>query len=650
MWVERVTLLAMKKNRTSGALAVLVSMSLLSACLPSDTKADSLAAELEDALSAHTLQDVPLVNAEAAASFATLVEPLRDFPVQVTAGEINYDMNDAVLPLQWAWAIGENTWEYATTVDLEYEERQWWATWTPESFIPGLEPGQRIGVDTRAEERAEILAADGRAIITSRPILRFGLDKPNVPEGQMDDAAEQVAKATGVDPEWFIAKVNASGPKAFVEAISVRPDEVDEWVDDDFAELPGALIVSAEALLGPTRTFARELLGRAGQATAEIIEQSDGLISAGDIVGLSGLQKQYDPQLRGEPAVEIFTVDASDCKDPLECESEDRIVLETLNANAPTDLGLSIDVEVQIAAESALEGAYEGADSPEGASLVAIRPSTGEIIALANGEGNEGLNHASVGQYPPGSTFKVVTALALLRSGLDPQDRISCPETTVVDGREFKNYDGYPSSKTGEITFLDAFAASCNTALIELRGEITGEDLVAAAHSLGFGLDLDGSDLGFPAFLGDLPSAGEGTAFAAALIGQGEVLASPLAMALVAASVQAGHTVVPHLISGTEAEVPEGVSLSAEEAAQLQELMEAVVTDGTASALGDLGGDVLRAKTGTAEHGEESSPPHAWIIGSHGDVSVSVFVESGVGGAQTAGPVLEQFLQEIASD
>jgi cell division protein FtsI/penicillin-binding protein 2 len=133
------------------------------------------------------------------------------------------------------------------------------------------------------------------------------------------------------------------------------------------------------------------------------------------------------------------------------------------------------------------------------------------------------------------------------------------------------------------------------------------------------------------------------------MIGQGTVLASPFAMATVAASVSAGRAVLPvllpeHQVEQTAPEKP----LSGAEAATLRSLMRAVVTSGSGRFLLDVPGQV-GAKTGTAEYGEPdatgSLPTHAWMIATRGDLAVAVFVGTGVSGSRTAGPVLEAFLR-----
>ena len=182
--------------------------------------------------------------------------------------------------------------------------------------------------------------------------------------------------------------------------------------------------------------------------------------------------------------------------------------------------------------------------------LVAIRPSTGEILAAANGPGSHDQSIATFGEYPPGSTFKVISSLALLRVGLKPSSPVTCPLTVTVNGKKFKNYSDYPSSHLGKIDLRTALAQSCNTAFIGQRGKVTGADLADAAGSLGVGVDYN---VGFPSFFGSVPIDNTATGHAASMIGQAKVQASPMAMASVAASVSAGRTVIPHLIVGHQA-------------------------------------------------------------------------------------------------
>jgi cell division protein FtsI/penicillin-binding protein 2 len=373
---------------------------------------------------------------------------------------------------------------------------------------------------------------------------------------------------------------------------------------------------------------ARALLGTVGPVTAEMMKDHPGAYRTGELVGLSGLEQRYDDRLRGRAGV---TVDAV---------ADGTSAPRTLYHVAPqpgSPLRITLDEHLQSLAERAW------ADVGPASALVAIRPSTGDIVAAASGPGSHGYPTTTVGRYAPGSTFKVVSALAALRAGLTPDSIVSCPPTVTVDGKRFKNYSDYPSSALGRITLERAFADSCNTAFIGLRGQVTPAALTRAAAALGLGVD---HDIGFPAYFGSVPEDSDPTTHAADLIGQGHVLASPMAMAAVAASMRAGRTVVPRLLQDSHPAVHPEAPLTAREARMLQQMMAAVVTYGSGTALGGLPGGQVLAKTGTAEFGTRPPlPTHAWMIASQGDLAVAVFVDVGESGSHTAGPILERFLR-----
>jgi cell division protein FtsI/penicillin-binding protein 2 len=603
--------------------------------VPAADVADDLAA----ALGQHSLGEVPLTDEADRVAFAELVAPLDDLTVAVEVGAVDEveatdeQERSASATLAWSWELpGGSPWTYRSTVALVPVGDSWQVDWTPDSLAPELAEGDTLGLRTVAPVRGDIAGADGVLLVTERPVLRYGLDKTKVGGPQVARSARRIARILDVDPASYVERAEAMGAEAFVEALVLREDDALE-VLPSFRKVPGALAVRDTLALAPTREFAAALLGRVGPATAEIVEESAGRIVAGDEVGLSGLQARYDEQLRGVPGTAVVARDDED-------------VLHTLvevPATDGADLVTTLDPALQQKAEQALATLGEGAPA---SALVAIRPSDGAILATANGAGAAGAALADTGQYAPGSTFKVVSALALLRNGLEVDDVVSCPPTTVVDGRSFKNYDDYPSSALGDITFVQAIAQSCNTALIGNADRLAPGDLGAAAQALGLGTD---HDLGFPVYFGQVPPAETETGAAADMIGQGTVLASPFAMATVAASVAAGRTVLPvllpeHQVQQTQPDVP----LTPQEAGTLRGLMRGVVTTGSGRFLLDVPGEIA-AKTGTAEYGEPDAsgnlPTHAWMIATRGDLAVAVFVETGVSGSQTAGPVLEAFLR-----
>ena len=275
---------------------------------------------------------------------------------------------------------------------------------------------------------------------------------------------------------------------------------------------------------------------------------------------------------------------------------------------------------------------------------MAIRPSDGAILAAANGPTSNGYNTAMVAQVRPGSTFKVVSALAMLRSGYTPSSKVECPQTTELDGRTFKNFTGYPTDSLGTITLSEAIAQSCNTVFINASKKVEMSAVADAAASLGLTAE---PATGSAAFLGSVPADSTGTEHAANMIGQGVVEASPLGMATVAASVAKGSTVSPHLVADpapAAAAAPQ-TPLTAEEAEQLKKLMSGTVDHGTVTDLQDVPGPAVQAKTGTAEYGDGSKDlRHTWVIAIQGDLAVAVFVETGFSGAETGGPLMKEFL------
>ena len=614
---------------------VLVAALALPGCSSGEPSAEDVAAELAGALGDGKLPARLFQGNSPQPEYDDIVGGLGDATASVEVLEVAEDGDTAEATLGWRWELGAHVWEYESPADLSQEDAGWQVGWGPELVEPSLAEGETLRVREVAPTRGEILGAGGTPLVSERPVVRFGIDKTKVPPGKAAKSARRVADVLGVQVRPFVKAVRAAGERAFVEAIVLRPADARE-VAPAYSGIRGAVALEESMPLAPSREFAAPILGRVGSVTAEIIEESQGRLEAGDVAGLSGLQARYDEQLTGTPGVEVAAVAEDGTSRPLFSEG-------------PVDgepLRTTLDLRLQQRAERILAGAGPDPDGPGPVTaLVALRASTGAVLAAANGPDNDGLNAATYGQYAPGSTFKLVSALALLRSGLTPDSRVQCPPTVVVDGKTFKNYDDYPPAQLGTITLRQAVAHSCNTAFIGARARLGDDALAEAAESVGLGVD---HDLGFPAYFGQVPATASETEAAAAMIGQGKVLASPMVMAAVAASISAADTVVPHLLEDVSPGTDPTTRLTAAEAEALQQLMRAVVTEGSGSFLAGVPGEV-RAKTGTAEHGDPAAdgslPTHAWMVATRGDLAVAAFVETGESGSQTAGPLVEAFLR-----
>jgi cell division protein FtsI/penicillin-binding protein 2 len=610
---------------------------------------ERVAAALAAGLSAKDLSPVPFLGSTGTAVndlFQPLVGGMGPLKPSVTAAAVSRDRSSATARLSFEWIFPgvPERWTYQTEAKLTKDSGQWKASWQPSIVQAQLDDTNRLSQRRLYPERGELLGEDGVPIVVDRAVFRIGIDKSKVSGDKAKASAIRLAKVVRINPKAYAGKVAAAGNDAFVLAIVLRMDAGDLPLGSRIRAIPGALSIRTSQMLAPTRDFARPIIGTVGEATKEDIDHSGGAVVAGDQVGLSGLQKRYDTQLRGTPGVRVRLAaarpsgnSASPSPGPSSANEDEPVVLFEVKPVAGKSLTTTLNVGLQKLAEKTL------ATTKPATALVAIRPSTGAIVAAANGQGNHGQSLATVGRAAPGSTFKVVSALALLRAGLTPQSSIKCPLTVTVNGRKFSNYSDYPRNHLGTITFRTALAQSCNTAFIGQRGKLDKSGLADAAGSLGVGIDYD---VGFPSFFGSVPNDSTATGRAAAMIGQGKVEASPMAMAAVVASVAAGETVIPHLIDGQQAS-SKAQPLTDHEARQLRGMMRGVVTEGSGRILGNLSGPAVLAKTGTAEYG--SSKPlktHAWMIATQGDLAVAVFVNDGKSGSSTAGPLLRTFLEK----
>ncbi len=585
--------------------------------------AKDAATELAEDLTAGRVEDAWWTDA---------TEGLGDARLDVSVGEVTEREGTADARLTYQWTLPEGpVWRYGATARFEKGEDSWTLAPSPSTVAPDLREGERLALSREWPERADILGAGDRPIVTDRDVVRIGIDKTKVAVAALASSARALAQLVEVDAAELVKEVGAAGPKAFVEAIVLRSSDL-AGVPARLQAIPGAVAIEDTLPLAPTREFARPILGTVGAVTAEIVEKSRGVYRAGDEAGLSGLQARYDEQLRGTVGVRIDAVAADGERRPL----------QTFDAEPGEPLHLTLDPDLQVTAEGLL------ANVEPASAIVALQPSTGQVLAAASGPGGGGLSTATVGKYAPGSTMKVVSSLALLRAGLNARSAMACPPTTVVDGKRFKNYSDYPSAQLGRIDLARALASSCNTAFIGQRDRVRQAELADAAAALGLGVD---HDLGYPVFLGSVPApATSETDHAASMIGQGRVEASPVAMAAVAASVTSGRTVVPTLVRDSPAvEAAPAQPLREGEVGLLRSLMRGVVTSGSGAFLADVPGAPVLAKTGTAEFGDKTPPAtHAWMIAARGDLAVAVFVDVGESGSRTAGPILEAFLRAAA--
>ncbi|MGZ3115970.1 penicillin-binding transpeptidase domain-containing protein [Streptomyces sp. H62] len=344
---------------------------------------------------------------------------------------------------------------------------------------------------------------------------------------------------------------------------------------------------------------------------------------------LDTLREKYGDKAGGTPGVELAvrheTREAADTP------------LLTLAEGEPGKLETTLSAGVQAAAEKAVKRYGES-------SVVAVRPSTGEVLAVANNRA-DGFNAAFQGRVAPGSTMKIITAAMLIDNGVTDMDGPApCPDTATWQSQTFKNLTGMPADEGASLA--DTFMRSCNTGFIKLVDEdpLTDSSLTAEAEER-FGLGRDDWQTGIVSFDGRVPASG-GPDRAANAIGQGQVQMNPLNMASVTATAITGEFRQPFLVPPDldDRRLATAKGLPQSTAAQLKQMMRLTATQGTGrAAMSGLGGDI-GAKTGSAEvDGQTTS--NSWFTGFRGDVAAAAMTEEGGHGGDAAGPIVADVLR-----
>jgi Penicillin binding protein transpeptidase domain/NTF2-like N-terminal transpeptidase domain len=348
---------------------------------------------------------------------------------------------------------------------------------------------------------------------------------------------------------------------------------------------------------------------------------------AGDLIGQGGIEQAYSAQLAGRPALSIRIEGPGTRLDATAAR---------FAATPGTPVRTSIDMRTQLAAAQAVRSAA----TTKPVDLVAIQPSTGRVLAVVERPG--GFDRALEGEFPPGSTFKVLTASALAQSGLRPASAVQCPSQADIGGRTFHNDN---NEHYGTTSLQTAFAVSCNTTFALLATQrLGGRALARTAAAFGFNAQ---PALGIPATLGKFSTPHDPVDLAADAFGQGTDLVNPLSQASVAAAIEDGTWRPPQLvISRPPRQRARATAVSPAILDTLRPMMRAVVTSGTAAQVGFPAG--VYGKTGTAEYGTGPHPPtHAWFIGYRGDLAFAVLVEGGGTGASSAGPIANAFVRKF---
>ncbi|GAA3789513.1 penicillin-binding transpeptidase domain-containing protein [Streptomyces chiangmaiensis] len=344
---------------------------------------------------------------------------------------------------------------------------------------------------------------------------------------------------------------------------------------------------------------------------------------------LDALREKYGDKAGGKPGIEL-SVERADPNAPGK-------TLLTLAKGTPGKLRTTISASAQAAAERAVRQYAES-------SVVAVKPNTGEVLAVANHRG-DGFNAAFEGRLAPGSTMKIITSAMLIDNGVTTMNGPApCPSSAVWQSQTFTNLKGLRANENA--TLANSFMRSCNTAFVKLIDEkpLTDGSLTAEAQDR-FGLGRNNWKTGIVSFDGNVP-ASTGPDRAANAIGQGQVQMSPLNMASVTATAITGTFRQPYLVSPKldNRQLATARGLSAGTVAQLRAMMRLTATQGTAAqVMAGLRGDI-GAKTGSAEvDGQAKS--NSWFTGYRNDVAAAAMTQEGGHGGDAAGPIVAAVLR-----
>ncbi|MFI2379067.1 penicillin-binding transpeptidase domain-containing protein [Streptomyces sp. NPDC018964] len=348
---------------------------------------------------------------------------------------------------------------------------------------------------------------------------------------------------------------------------------------------------------------------------------------------LDTLRQKYGEKAGGTPGVELVIRHAEGTAGEPAADTP----LLTLAEGEPGELRTTLSAGVQAAAEKAVRQYAES-------SVVAVKPSTGEVLAVANHR-DDGFNAAFQGQVAPGSTMKIITAAMLIDNGVTSMNGPApCPPSAMWQSQTFKNLTGMEPDEGASLA--DSFLRSCNTAFIKLVDEepLTDASLTQEAQER-FGLGRDDWKTGIASFDGSVPAVA-GPDRAANAIGQGQVQMNPLNMASVTATAITGAFRQPYLVSPDldDRQLARAEGLPAGTAAQLKQMMRLTATRGTAQeAMSGLGGDI-GAKTGSAEV-DGNATSDSWFTGFRDDVAAAAMAQQGGHGGDAAGPIVAAVLR-----
>ncbi|MEV0667053.1 penicillin-binding transpeptidase domain-containing protein [Actinomadura luteofluorescens] len=503
--------------------------------------------------------------------------------------------------------LGENgqPWEYPGLMHLRRVGGKWKVVWNQSIINTKLKPGQRLAVVTQVPKRSPITDTQGRSALREIGAYQVGVYPGQLadPQKTIDQLTRQTKIDGGrrLDSERLLGRVRSAPPQTYLPLLTLQVPTHNLLIER-LTHIPGLRFQGVRAPIAPA--YAPELIGNLGPATADRLQQVGAPYQPGDTIGVSGIQLLQQRRLAGTPTVSVVAQDET---------GKSTEQLRSWPGQEPQQVQTTLDPGYQRHADDALAGLQFPA------SMVAVRPSTGEVLAVAN-HGTGGQNFAFEGHYPPGLTFGIVSAEALFsQGGMKQSTETTCPGTVTVGGKTFTNKARPDSS------FANHFAASCKTTLAQLSSKVDAQTLLREASQLGIGKNWG---LGVPAFTGSVPAPANDGDKAAAMVGEGAVQVSPLAMAMVAAAAYSGTWRPPYVLKdpSTAAQAPQAQSLPPESISNLKKVLSRTASRGNASGA-RVSGDVVGVAALTTYNEGGRPKTVSWFVGSSGDRAFAIAVE-----------------------
>ncbi|MFC4910403.1 penicillin-binding transpeptidase domain-containing protein [Actinomadura gamaensis] len=549
---------------------------------------------------------------------------------QLDAASLKLDMTKIVKNGKTATAqfavkidLGENgePWTYTSSMNLLQMGDGWKIRWDPSIIHPLLRQGQRLAVVTQVPARASIQDQNARTVLKAVPA-----DLVGVVPGQLRNpkaTIDQMVKTTKIeggrrlDGERLLGRVQSAPPQAFLPLLTLQRSSGDTLIE----RLKRVDGLQFKVVSAPIQSqFAPEVVGELGAATADRLQQVGAPYQPGDTIGVSGLQLLLQRRLAGTPSIEVVAQDAS---------GSSVTPLHSWPGKDPAPVVTTLDRKIQPRADQAL------ADVKYPASLVVVRPGTGDVLAVANHR-THGRDMAMEGHYPPGMAFSFVTADALLQNGVTKDTQAECPATANVGGQTVSN----PSGKAARTSTLERdFSVTCATTLAQLATRLPPQALTQSAARFGIGKDWGGI---FPSYGGTVPTPSNDGQKALVATGQGGVTTSPLAMAAAAAAVSSGLW-RPPFITKDPVDTPSAQAqpLNPIAAGDLKRMVRrAVQTGSSKDANVTSGGQVsgVSAVVNYQEGGQTKTV--SWFVGFRDDMAFAIAVEGRVNAAKIAATFL----------